>query len=166
MNENIRAAQLRVIDPEKGNLGVISTREAIRIAKEYGLDLIEISSDVDPPIAKIMDYGKYQYETSKKQKEIKAKQKTVRTEVKSIQIKVGTGENDIALKAKKASEWLAEGHRVKAELFLKGRSKYLDKQFLNDRLKRILDMLTEKYRVVDDIKQSPKGIMVTIERVK
>lgn len=166
MNESIRALQLRVIDPEKGNLGVISTKEAIAIARSRGLDLIEISPDVDPPIAKIMDYGKYQYETSKKQKEVKAKQKNVRTEVKSIQIKVGTGENDIALKAKKASEWLAEGHRVKAELFLKGRSKFLEKKFLHDRLQRILNMLTEKYKIVDPIKDSPKGIMITVEKAK
>ena len=69
MNESIRARELRVIDPEQGNLGVISTEEAIKIARDQGLDLIEISSDAKPPIAKIMDYGQFQYEQKKKQKE-------------------------------------------------------------------------------------------------
>ncbi len=166
MNEDIRVRELRVIDPEQGNLGVIKTEEAIKIAREKGLDLIEISSDTNPPIAKIMDYGQFQYEQKKKQKEIKAKQKTVSAEVKSIQIKIGTGENDILVKAKRASEWLAEGNRVKVELYLRGRSKFLEKNFLHDRLQRILDMLTVEYKLVDEIKKSPKGIMTTIERAK
>jgi translation initiation factor IF-3 len=165
MNESIRARELRVIHPEQGNLGVISTEEAIKIAREQGLDLIEISSDTKPPIAKIMDYGQYQYEQKKKQKEIKAKQKTASTEVKSIQVKIGTGENDMMVKAKRASEWLAEGNRVKVELYLRGRSKYLEKGFLHERLQRLLDMLTVEHKLVDEIKKSPKGIMTTIEVV-
>lgn len=164
MNESIRARELRVIDPEQGNLGVLSTEEAIKIARDQGLDLIEISSDTKPPIAKIMDYGQFQYEQKKKQKEIKAKQKVASTEVKSIQVKIGTGENDMMVKARRASEWLAEGNRVKVELYLRGRSKFLQKDFLHERLKRLLDMLTEEYRLVDEIKKSPKGIMTTIER--
>ena len=164
MNESIRARELRVIDPEQGNLGVLSTEEAIKIARDQGLDLIEISSDTKPPIAKIMDYGQFQYEQKKKQKEIKAKQKMASTEVKSIQVKIGTGENDMMVKAKRASEWLAEGNRVKVELYLRGRSKFLEKDFLHERLKRLLDMLTEEYKLVDEIKKSPKGIMTTIER--
>ena len=163
MNESIRARELRVIDPEQGNLGVISTEEAIKIARDQGLDLIEISSDAKPPIAKIMDYGQFQYEQKKKQKEIKAKQKMASTEVKSIQVKIGTGENDMMVKAKRASEWLAEGNRVKVELYLRGRSKFLEKDFLHERLQRLLDMLTEEYKLVDEIKKSPKGIMTTIE---
>ncbi len=166
MNEDIRVRELRVIDPEQGNLGVIKTEEAIKIAREKGLDLIEISSDTKPPIAKIMDYVQYQYEKKKKQKEIKAKQKNVSAEVKSIQIKIGTGENDISVKAKRASEWLAEGNRVKVELYLRGRSKFLEKDFLHDRLQRILDMLTVEYKLVDEIKKSPKGLMTPIERDK
>lgn len=168
MNEGIRARELRVIDPEQGNLGVIERNKAIDMAREQGLDLIEISSDSKPPIAKIMDYGKYQYEQKKKQKEIKARarEKGSGTEVKNVQVKVGTSENDIAMKAKKASEWLEEGHRVKAELYLRGRSKYMDKTFLHDRLKRLLDLISVEYSVVEDFKKSPKGIITTIEKAK
>ncbi|MBP6925903.1 MAG: translation initiation factor IF-3 [Candidatus Pacebacteria bacterium] len=163
MNESIRASQLRVIDPEEGNLGIISTAEAIKIAQKRGLDLIEISSDTVPPIAKIMDYGQYQYEQKKKQKDIKAKQKNTSAEVKDIQVKIGTGENDLTTKANRATEWLKLGHRVKIELYLRGRSKFLEKNFLEERLERILGMLTVEYKKVDAIKPTPKGIMITID---
>lgn len=168
MNESIRARELRVIDPDDGNLGILDRNEAIRIAREKGLDLIEISSDTNPPIAKIVDYGKHQYEQKKKQKEIKTKvrEKGGVSEVKNIQIKIGTGENDIGMKARKASEWLEEGHRVKAELYLRGRSKYMEKNFLEERLKRLLDLVSVPYIIVEDVKPSPKGITVTIERTK
>ncbi len=164
INEGIRAEQLRVIDVEKGNLGVMSRDEALTLAREAGLDLIEISPDAVPPIAKIMDYGKYQYETKKKIKEIKSRSKIVET--KSVQVKVQTGEGDLLMKAKKASEWLAEGHRIKAELFLRGRVKYLSEDFHKERLQRFLDAVTEEYKIVDNFKKSPKGLMVTLEPTK
>ncbi len=164
INEQIRARELRVIDHEGNNLGVISSDEALRKAQDLGLDLIEVSPDANPPVAKIADYGKYQYDQKKKQKEIKAK--TVTSEVKNIQVKIGTGEGDMALKAKKASEWMAEGHRVKIELFLRGRSKGMDKNFLRDRLHRVLALLTVDYKMVEDVKDSPKGIAILVERAK
>lgn len=154
---------MRVLDGVTGdNLGVIKTREAIAMAQERGLDLIEISDKTNPPIAKIMDYGKFQYEQNKKAKEIKAKAHT--TETKSIQIKVGTGDGDLAMKAKKASEWLKEGHRIKVELYLVGRTKFTDNTFKQERLDRVLKLITEKYKVSEPLKQSPRGVMITIER--
>lgn len=168
INEAIRASEVRVISDDLGNLGVMKTREAVAKAKELGLDLIEISPDAVPPVCKIMDYGKYQYSQSKKQKEIKEKTKAASAsgEVKNIQIKVGTGDGDIAIKAKKASEWLAAGNRVKVELFLKGRTKYMEKTFLQERLERILKFIDIPHRVVDGFKASPKGITVTLEKTK
>ncbi len=166
INEGIRAPEVRVLLEDAGTLGVLPIREALAKARELGLDLIEISPEAVPPVAKIMDYGKFQYSQSKKQKEIKAKTKSASSEVKNIQIKVGTGEHDIELKGKKASEWLAEGHRVKVELFLRGRSKYMGKEFFAERLKRILDTISTEFKIVDDMKESPKGFMVTLERAK
>ena len=115
INNEIRAQELRVITATGENLGVLSLADALAAAKAAGLDLIEISPSAIPPIAKIIDYGKFEYERSKKEKVAKAKVKV--SETKEVQIKVGTGENDMLLKAKKAAEWLAEGHRVRAELF-------------------------------------------------
>ena len=162
INNEIRVPELRVIGADGANLGVISLREALERAKEAGLDLIEISPKANPPVAKIMDYGKFQYEQNKKQKEIKAKSHT--TETKTIQVKIETGEHDLELKAKKVSDWLNEGHRTKIDLFLKGRHKYREFEFLKERLERFLRMIPVSYKVADEIKKGPKGLTVVIER--
>lgn len=163
INEGIRANELRVL-MDDGASEVMTHKDALALAQSQGLDLIEISAKAKPPVAKITDYGKFVYDQKKKQKEIKAKQTTV--EVKNIQIRIGTGEADLKMKADRATEWLKEGQRVKAELYLRGRSKYMDKKFLNDRLGNVLSMITEEYKVVDDYKQSPKGIAILIEPIK
>jgi translation initiation factor IF-3 len=141
INHQIRAAEVRVIGPEGENIGVIPLSEAISRAQEYGLDLIEISPNAVPPVAKIMEYGKFQYEQEKKRREIKAKSHT--TETKSVQVKIGTGANDMDLKAKKAAAWLADGHRVKVDLFLWGRYKYMEFAFLKERLERFLKLIRD-----------------------
>jgi translation initiation factor IF-3 len=164
INHQIRATELRVIDSTGANLGVITLSEALGKAQEQGLDLIEISPSAVPPIAKIMDYGKFQYEANKKQKQAKSKAKVV--EVKNIQVKIGTGDHDLSLKAKKASEWLAEGNRIKIDLFLPGRAKYLDFKFLKERMDRLLKLITVDYIVADSAKKSLKGITTLIERAK
>ncbi len=164
INNQIRAKEVRVISNDGENLGVLSLKEALEKANSLGLDLIEITPNANPPIAKIADYGKYKYEQNKKQKKAKAGAKT--TETKSIQIKVGTGDNDLALKAKKASEWLKEGHRIKVELFLSGRSKYMSETFLRERLDRVLHLITENFKISEDYKKGPKGPTITIEKDK
>jgi len=164
INRNIRSPELRVIGPTGENIGVISLSEALLKAEEEGLDLIEISPNAIPPIAKITDYGKFQYEQNKKQKDIKSKAKVI--EVKNVQVKIGTGEHDLELKAKKTSAWLAEGHRVKIDLFLPGRSKYLDQNFLKERLERLLKLLTTPYKIAEEVKKSLKGLTTVIEKGK
>lgn len=162
VNHQIKTPELRVIGPDGGNFGVISLDEALKRATEAGLDLIEISPNATPPVAKIMDYGKFQYDDNKKQKLAKAKSHTV--EVKNIQVKVGTGDHDLALKAKKASEWLAEGNRVKIDLFLPGRTKYMNIDFLKERMDRVLKLITIEYKIADAPKKSLKGLTAIIER--
>ena len=162
INDMIKAPELRVIGPEGENFGVLTRNEALDKADSLGYDLIEISPTALPPIAKIMDYGKYQYEQNKKQKETHAKTKTVET--KTIQVKPGTGEHDLELKAKQASGWLKGGNRVRLDLFLKGRSKYMDQRFLEERLRRVLHFITEEYKISDGPKRSPKGLSVMIEK--
>ncbi|MCK5027822.1 MAG: translation initiation factor IF-3 [Candidatus Pacebacteria bacterium] len=164
LNTFIRATQLRVIDDEGGNLGVISKEEAVKRAQDKGLDLIEISPNAQPPVAKIMDYGKFQYEQKKKAKAAKASTKI--TETKVVQVKIGTGEHDLNLKAGNVSKWLKEGHRVKIDLYLVGRAKYSDEAFKRERLERILKLITEEYKVADEPKRSPKGFTIIIESAK
>jgi len=164
INNQIRAREVRVISSDGTNLGVLSIGDALKEAQNLGLDLIEISSNSNPPIAKIADYGKYKYEQNKKLKKARAGVKI--TETKSIQIKIGTGDNDLAMKAGKASKWLVEGHRIKVELFLSGRSKYMPEEFLKERLNRVLRLITEPYKIAEDYKRGPKGPTITIEKEK
>ena len=153
---------MRVISADGSNLGVLKLADALAAALQAGLDLIEISPSAVPPIAKIMDYGKFEYERSKKEKAVKAKVKV--SETKEVQIKVGTGDHDMDLKAKKAAEWLTEGHRVRAELFLKGRYKGMDEAFLKDRLEKFLVRIPYAYKVAEPVTRSPKGFAGVIER--
>jgi len=162
INNQIRAKELRVLDQENKNLGILSIKDALELSQNQGLDLIEIGPNSIPPIAKIMDFGKYQYEANKKLK--KARAGARHTETKSIQIKIGTGEHDLELKAKTASKWLKEGHRIKVELFLAGRAKYMDEKFLKERLDRVLHLITEDYKISDAYKRGPKGLTTTIEK--
>lgn len=162
INHHIRAKELRVITETGENLGVLPLSEALAKAQAVGLDLIEVSPAAVPPIAKIMDYGKFQYQQNKKQKEAKARTHT--TETKSLQVKIGTSEHDLELKAKNASKWLKEGHRVKVDLFLTGRSKFTDMNFKKERLERILNLISEEYRVAGEPLKSPKGLTVILER--
>jgi translation initiation factor IF-3 len=164
INNFIRAENLRLIGPEGENFGVVSFREAMIKAEGFGLDLVEISPNAVPPIAKIVDYGKFLYAENKKQKVAKSKTHTV--EVKSLQIKVGTGDHDLNLKAKKASEWLKEGHRVKIDLFLPGRTKYMDEKFLRERLERVFKLIPDEFKIAEEPKKSMKGLTAVIERAK
>jgi translation initiation factor IF-3 len=162
INQQIRANELRVVGEEGENFGVMSFQDAFAKANSLGLDLIEISPNAVPPVAKIMDFGKYQYTENKKLKA--AKTKVHNTEIKSMQIKVGTGDHDLELKAKKASEWLREGNRVRINLFLTGRSKFMDMKFLEERIDRVLKLVTEQYKISDSVKKSPKGVSLMIEK--
>ncbi len=162
INHQIQASELRVLDEEGESIGVMSLRDALVKAEGLGLDLIEISPGAVPPVAKIMDFGKFQYAENKKQKA--AKVKVHRVEVKQIQIKIGTGEHDLALKAKKASEWLAEGHRLRVDLYVVGRAKYMDLKFLKERLERILKLISVEYKISEAPQKGPKGVTMMIEK--
>lgn len=162
INHQIKTPEVRVIGPNGENFGVLPVREALIKASELNLDLIEISASAVPPVCKISDFGKFQYEEKQKQNVAKAKVKNIET--KSLQVKIGTDEHDLELKAKKASEWLAEGHRIKVDLFLIGRSKFMKEDFLNERLERLLKLITEQYKIAERPKKGPKGLSMVIEK--
>jgi len=164
INHQIKAPQLRVITEDGVNLGAITLSEALKEARARNLDLIEISPNAVPPVAKIMDYGKFQYAERKKQKETKSRVQT--SELKIIQVKIGTGEHDLELKARKASEWLAEGNRVKIDLYLIGRAKYMDINFLKERMERLFKLITTEYRVASEPVKGPKGLSAVLEKKK
>jgi translation initiation factor IF-3 len=153
---------VRVLGPDGQNYGILPIREALAKAQELGFDLIEVSPNANPPVCKITDYGKFKYEQNKKDKEVKARAKV--TETKEAQVKIGTGEHDMQVKATKIGAWLREGHRVKIDLFLWGRYKYMEFNFLKERLERFMAIIPESYKVAEPIAKSPKGLSVAIER--
>ena len=119
MNDDIRVDELRCNIDGGESLGIISTDEAMYKANELNLDLVLIAPDAKPPVAKIMDYGKYKYQKEKQIKEQKKKQ--VKIVVKEIKLSVKIAENDIAYKVKHAREFLEKGYHVKFRVFLRGR---------------------------------------------
>lgn len=153
-----------MIDDTGNNLGVIELAEALRLAKEKSLDLIEISPTANPAVAKIMDYGKFQYQENKKAQETGKKTREVETKI--IRLKIGTSQHDLEVKAKQASEFLKENHRVKVDLVLRGQAKFLDKNFLEERVKRILPFIAENYKIVDGPKRGPFGISLILKKEK
>jgi translation initiation factor IF-3 len=119
LNEDIRARELRVISEERGQLGILSRDEALDIAEREGLDLVLISPDANPPVAKLMDYGKYKYQQEKKKKEAKKRQKKI--DVKEVKFSCKIAQNDIDYKVKHAREFIEKDKHVKLRVFLKGR---------------------------------------------
>ena len=118
-NESIKEKEVRVIDSEGNQLGILQTKEALRMADESELDLVMISPNAKPPVCKIMDLGKYIYEQAKKEKEAKKKQKV--TVIKEIRCGITIEENDIVIKAKNARKFLLDGDKVKITIRFKGR---------------------------------------------
>lgn len=126
INDEIRAEELRVIDDQGTMVGIMSLSDALALAEEKGLDLVEISPNADPPVAKILDFGKYRYEVQKREKEAKKKQKTM--QVKEIRLSTFIEEHDIQVKANTARKFLSEGDKVKVSLRFRGRERdYVDK---------------------------------------
>jgi len=119
INERIRATQVRVIAPDGEQLGIMDVPEALQRAHVFGLDLVEVAPGVDPPVCKIMDYGKYRYEESKKEHERKKKQATV--VLKEIKLRPKTEEHDLAYKVKRAQGFLEEKCKVKVTVMFRGR---------------------------------------------
>lgn len=119
INEAIRAEQLRVIGPDGAQLGILSRSEALKIAESAGVDLVEISPNADPPVVKVIDWGKYQYQ---KMKELQKSRKNAKTvELKQIRMGLKIGTNDLEIKLRKIREFLAVGHKVKILIFFRGR---------------------------------------------
>ena len=119
INDRINAKSVRVISEKGEMVGVLETREAIKMAFDQGLDLVQVSPNASPPVCKIIDYGKYKYQLQKKQAEAKKKQKTF--EVKEVKLRPGIEDHDYEVKLKSIQRFLNEGDKVKITLRFKGR---------------------------------------------
>ena len=119
INRNIRAKEVRVIDPDGNQIGVIPTYKVIAVANDFGLDLVEISPNATPPVCKIMDYGRFKYERTKKKQEAKKKQTTF--QLKEIKVRPKTGEHDLNTKINHIKKFLDKKDKVKVTVIFRGR---------------------------------------------
>ena len=119
VNEAIRVPQVRVIDDAGSQLGILDTRDALRMADSKGMDLVEVAPNAEPPVCRVMDYGKFIYEKAKKEREARKAQKTV--EVKEIRLRPKTGQHDIDFKLRDSRRWLEDGAKVKVRVVFRGR---------------------------------------------
>ena len=119
INNDIRAREVRVIDPDGNQVGIIPTYKALATAGDFGLDLVEISPNANPPVCKIMDYGRYKYEQTKKKQEAKKKQSTF--QVKEIKIRPKTGEHDLKIKINHIKKFIGKKDKVKVTVVFRGR---------------------------------------------
>ena len=140
MNDAIRARELRVIGENKEQYGILSKEEALNLAEEQGLDLVLVSPDANPPVARIMDYGKHKYQMEKKKKEAKKNQKKI--DVKEVKFSCKIADNDINYKVKHAREFLEKGKHVKLRVFLRGREMSTPEQGV-EVLNRVWPMLED-----------------------
>lgn len=149
MNREIRIPEVRVIDAEGGNLGVLQTVEAIRLAQEAELDLVEVAPNAEPPVARIMDFGKFVYEQSKKEREARKAQKQI--EIKEIQLRPKTNDHHTQFKVRNARGWLEEGNKVKVRIRFRGRE-ITYPEVAMEQLQEIVDELTD----VAVVEQAPQ----------
>ena len=157
VNEEIRSAQVRLIDQEGEMLGVMSARDAVLRAYAVGLDLLEISPNADPPVCKILDYGKYKYELQKKRNEAKKKQKVI--EIKELKMRPGIEEHDYQTKMRSMFRFLDEGDKVKITIRFRGRE-----MAHQDLGVRVLDRIQQDVGDIAKIEQTPRteGRMMTM----
>ena len=149
INEQIRDREVRLIGPDGEQIGVVSSREAQKIADEAGLDLVKIAPNAKPPVCKVIDYGKYRYELARKEKEAKKKQKVV--ELKEIRLSPNIDLNDLNTKMNAAKKFLAKGNKVKITLRFRGR----EMAHMNSS-KHILDDLAEQLSDIAVVEKAPK----------
>jgi len=148
-NKEIRVKEVRVIDPDGNQLGIIPTQEALRAAMEFGLDLVEVSPNAKPPVCKIMDYGKYKYELTKKQQEAKKKQSTF--QLKEIKIRPKTGDHDLQVKMGHIRKFLGKKDKVRVTVVFRGRE-----ITLSDRGRELLGQVAETVSDISAVEQFPK----------
>jgi len=163
MNDNIRATELRVLGDDGEQFGIISRADALQIAEDKGLDLVLVSPDAKPPVAKVMDYGKHKYEIEKKKKEARKNQKVI--DVKEVKFSCKIAENDINYKVKHAREFLEKGKHVKLRVFLRGRE-MANPELGVDVLKRVWPMLEDVGNLEKDAHQEGRYINMYVTPLK
>ncbi|MDD3292549.1 MAG: translation initiation factor IF-3 [Candidatus Pacebacteria bacterium] len=160
-NNQIRAEEVRLIDTEGQQVGVLPLSKAIEMAKEKGLDLIQVTEKVSPPICRIGDYGKYLYQLQKKERKILTGSK--KSEVKTIKLSFNISDNDLLTRVSASEKILKKGGKVRIELRLKGREKRLPEVGV-EKINKFIDKIKEKIdiKIEKELKKEPKGLSMII----
>ena len=158
VNDRIRAREIRVVDDDGGQLGVMQPFEAIRLAREKGLDLVEISPTADPPVCKITDYGKFLYQLNKKAHEQRKHQKG--TQLKEVKFRPATAEHDYQVRKNQIIRFLGEGHKVKAMIFHRGRE-MAHKEVGQGKMQRLLADIAD-YAIVEFSPRMEANILLAL----
>ncbi|MBC7107156.1 MAG: translation initiation factor IF-3 [Firmicutes bacterium] len=143
VNEEIRAREIRVVDPEGKQLGIMSAREALRLAEELQLDLVEVAPQARPPVCRLMDFGRYKYEQSKREREARKRQRSV--ELKEIKFRPRIEEHDFRVKLRNATRFLNDGDKVKVTIIFRGREivhTQLGEQLMNRLASELAELAT------------------------
>ena len=142
VNRQIKAKEVRLVDQDGKQIGILPLQEALRIAEERGLDLVEVAPNANPPVCKLLDYGKFLYEMKKKEKEARKKQREHSMEVKDINLSLRIDEHDLKVKLKQMREFLEDGDKVRVRIRFRGRE--IIHPELGDRLvSRIVEELSD-----------------------
>ena len=161
-NNQIRAQEVRVVDETGKQLGIMPLREALQIAQERSLDLAQVTEKVEPPVCKITDYGKYQYQQEKKERKTK-KQKG--GELKGIRLTFNISQHDLETRAKAAAKFLKRGDKIKIELRLRGRERALG-DFARGKVAKFLEVLKNliPIKTERELKREPRGFTMIISK--
>lgn len=159
INRQITAEKIRLVGADGGMVGVTTVREGLRLAEEAGLDLVEISPNAEPPVCKVLDYGKYRYHEQKKQQEAKKKQKVI--QIKEIKLRPGIDPHDLGIKLKQVEKFLAEGDKVKFTLRFRGREMAHQEIGLN-LLAKVKETLADKIRVDQEPRSEGRQVVMMV----
>jgi len=163
VNEMIDVPKIRLVGPDGEMVGVVSVREGIDLAVESGLDLVEVSPNADPPVCKVLDYGKYKYELQKKKNEAKKKQKVI--DVKEIKMRPGIDEHDYQVKMRAVNKFLEAGDKVKLTIRFRGRELSRQEQGM-DLLKRVETELGDIIKVEHNPKMEGRQMIMVVAPAK
>jgi translation initiation factor IF-3 len=160
INQDIDYREVRLIDADGSQRGVVSTRAALEIAQEQGLDLVEVSDKADPPVCRIMNFDKFRYELKKKQQEAKKKQTVIET--REIKFRPKTEEHDLAFKIRKIREFLEEKNKVKVTMRFRGREIVYAQTIGMDALTKIADTLREDCVIIQEPKMEGRQLVMFV----
>jgi len=160
INNQIRAIKVRLIDETEKQVGIVSLEEAIKMARERNLDLIQVTEKIDPPVCRIMEYGKYLYSLQKKEKGVKKS-----SEIKGVRLGFNISLHDLEIKANLAENFLKKGDRVKIEMILRGREKRFS-DLAKEKIKQFVEILGKKIpiKIEKELKKELRGFTMIVSK--